>query len=183
MKRFLIITGLLLTMANSFEYQRFNGWDEGYKDKKIRKIDNCYEVKYNYTKGMPADTVIQFLLRRCAEIAYEQSAPYFYVLTDNNIQDKTTFSSPTMTPDGKVTHINNPHDLTQNRKIQKDKRYFTHKYEIVLIKDSLSYADDYSVYNPREILEKGSAEVQVQVEEAEVIEFVDTKKRKNIFGF
>jgi len=55
--------------------------------------ENNYKVSFKGNQHTTAETVFDYLLRRCAEITIEEKGKYFIVYDDNSYVDKTVFEN------------------------------------------------------------------------------------------
>lgn len=63
----------------------------GYSSIQLR--ENNYKVSFKGNQHTPAETVFDYLLRRCAQITIEENGKYFIIYEDSSYIDKTTFET------------------------------------------------------------------------------------------
>ena len=88
MKKYYLIISILLIFNCSTPYQPYGALG-GYKSTAID--DNTFRVMFKGNQHTKAETVYNFLERRCAEIALENGCEYFIVFEDSSYIDKTVF--------------------------------------------------------------------------------------------
>jgi len=90
MKKYYLIISILLIFNCSTPYQPYGALG-GYKSTAID--DNTFRVMFKGNQHTKAETVYNFLERRCAEIAQESGYEYFIVFEDSSYVDITVFSN------------------------------------------------------------------------------------------
>lgn len=73
-------------------YQRMS-WGYGYSD--IALAPDIYKVIFKGNAATSSDTVQNYALRRCAEIAFREGYSYFIILSGNTSVARSYYSTPT----------------------------------------------------------------------------------------
>ena len=90
MKHILTAMVVFLVYNCSTPYQ-LKGALGGYSSNQLKK--NNYKVSFKGNQHTTAETVFDYLLRRCAEITIEENGKYFIVYEDSSYIDKSTFET------------------------------------------------------------------------------------------
>ena len=86
---FYILTFLVLIFMNCSTPYQPRGALGGYSSNQLE--DNTYRVLFKGNQHTKAETVFDYLERRCAEIALAEGFKYFIIYEDSSYVDRTIF--------------------------------------------------------------------------------------------
>ena len=177
-KYFHLIFSVILLINCSTPYQP-KGALGGYSSNQLNK--NNYKVSFKGNQHTIAETVFDYLLRRCAEITIEEKGKYFIIYEDSSYVNKIIFiDEPDI--DGKIASHRrdnylldqqpvidaNPRQTLQDQKTKIARTYYTGTldnkstdvvgiYKIQIFEEQIEGYEDY-FFSASEILKKYDGE-------------------------
>jgi len=151
----------------------------GYSSNQLN--ENNYKVSFKGNQHTAAETVFDYLLRRCAEVTIEEKGKYFIIYEDSSYVDKTLFIDEPDIDEKIASHRSdnyllnqqpvidaNPRQTLQDQKTKIARTYYTGTldnestdvvgvFKIQIFDEQIEGYEDY-FFSALEILEKYDAE-------------------------